>query len=74
MAAVILEPSKIKSLPVSIVSQSIYNEVMEPNEMIFIFRMSFKPAVSLSFFTFLKKLFSSSSLSAIRVLSSAYLR
>ena len=34
---------------------------------------SFKPAFSLSF-TFLKRLFSSSSLSAIRVVSSAYLR
>ena len=36
--------------------------------------LSFKPAVSLSSFTFIKRLFSSSSLSAIRVISSAYLR
>ena len=36
--------------------------------------LSFKPAFSLSSFTFIKRLFSSSSLSAIRVLSSAYLR
>ena len=36
--------------------------------------LSFKPAFSLSFFTFIKRLFSSSSLSAIRVVSSAYLR
>ena len=36
--------------------------------------MSFKPTFSLSSFTFIKKLFSSSSLSAIRVVSSAYLR
>ena len=35
--------------------------------------LSFKPAFSLSSFTFIKKLFSSSSLSAIRVVSSAYL-
>ena len=43
--------------------------------MIFIFRMlSFKPAFSLSSFTFIKTLFSSSSLSAITVVSSAYLR
>ena len=43
--------------------------------MIFIFWMlSFKPTFSLSSFTFLKRLFSSSSLSAIRVVSSAYLR
>ena len=36
--------------------------------------LSFKPAFSLSSFTFLKKLFKSSSLSAINVVSSAYLR
>ena len=36
--------------------------------------LSFKPTNSLSTFTFIKRLFSSSSLSAIRVVSSAYLR
>ena len=36
--------------------------------------LSFKPAFSLSSFTFIKSLFSSSLLSAIRVVSSAYLR
>ena len=36
--------------------------------------LSFKPAFSLSCFTFIKRLFSSSSLSATRVLSSEYLR
>ena len=36
--------------------------------------LSFKPAFPLSSFTFLKRLLSSSSLSAIRVVSSAYLR
>ena len=36
--------------------------------------LSFKPAVSLSSFTFIKRLFSSSSLPAIRVVSSAYLK
>ena len=41
--------------------------------MILVFEMlSCKPAFSLSSFTFIKKLFSSSSLSAIRVVSSAY--
>jgi len=35
--------------------------------------LSFKPAFSLSSFTFIKRLFSSSSLSALRVVSSAYL-
>ena len=48
---------------------------MGPDAMIFIFWMlSFKPTLSLSSFTFIKRLFSSSSLSAIRVVSSAYLR
>src|SRR5574341_193020 len=36
--------------------------------------LSFQPTFSLSSFTFIKRLFSSSSLSAIRVVSSAYLR
>ena len=36
--------------------------------------LSFKPTFSVSTFTFIKKLFSSSSLSAMRVVSSAYLR
>ena len=74
-SAVILEPPKIKSLTVSIISPSICHEVMGPDAMIFIFWMlSFKPAFSLSSFTFTKRLFSSSLLSAIRVVSSAYLR
>ena len=37
MAAVILEPHKIKSDTVSIVSPSISHEVMGPDAMIFIF-------------------------------------
>ena len=36
--------------------------------------LSFKPAFSLSSFTFIKRLFSSFSLSVIRVVSSTYLR
>ena len=73
-SAVILEPKKIKSLTVSIVSPSICHEVMEPDAMILVFRMlSFKPAFLLSSFTFLKRLLSSSSLSVIRVISYAYL-
>ena len=39
-----------------------------------VWMLSFKPTFSLSSFTFIKKPFSSSSLSAIRALSSAYLR
>ena len=74
-SAVILEPKKIKSVTVSIVSPSISHEVMGPDAMIFIFWMlSFKPALSLSSFTFIKRLFSSSLPSAIRVVSSACLR
>ena len=43
--------------------------------MILVFSMlNFKPAFSFSFFTLIKRLFSSSSLSVIRVVSSAYLR
>ena len=53
----------------------ICHEVMGPDAMILVFWMlSFKPAFSVSSFTFIKRLFSSSSLSAIRVVSSAYLR
>ena len=74
-SAVILKPKKIKSITVSTVSPSICYEVMGPDAMIFIFCMlSLKPAFSLSSFTFIKRFFSSSSLSAIRVMSSAYLR
>src|SRR5574341_444710 len=48
---------------------------MGPDAMILVFRMlSFKPTFSLSFFTFIKRLFSPSSLSAIRLVSFAYLR
>ena len=73
-SAVILEPKKINSVTVSIVPPSICHEVMGWDVMILIFWMlSFKPAFSLSSFTFIKRLFSSS-LSAIRVVSYAYLR
>ena len=73
-STVILEPKKIKSGLVSIVSPSVCHEGMGPDAMIFAFWMlRFKPAFSLSSFTFIKRLFSSSSLSAIRVVSSAYL-
>ena len=65
------EPPKIKS---ATVSPSICHEVMGPEAMIIVFWMlSFKPTFSLSSFTFIKRLFISS-LSAIMVVSSAYLR
>ena len=74
-SAVILEPKKIKSVTVFTVSPSIYHEVIGLDAMIFVLWMlNFKPTFSLSSFTFIKRLFSSSSLSAIRVASSAYLR
>ena len=48
---------------------------MRSDAMILVFWMlSFKPDFSLASFTFIKRLFSSSSLYAIRVVSSAYLR
>ena len=51
-------------------SLSVYHEIT-----FFVFWMlSFKPAFLLSAFTFIKRLFSSFSLSASRVMSSAYLR
>ena len=71
-SAVLLEHQKIKS---DTVSPSISHEVMGPDAMIIVFWMlNFKPTFSHSSFTFIKRLFSSSSLSAIRVVSSAYLR
>ena len=74
-SAVILEPPKIKSVTVSTVSPSICHEVMGLDAIIFVFWMlSFKPSFSLSSFTFIKRPFSSSLFSAIRVVSSAYLR
>ena len=70
----IFEPKKIKFFPVFIVSPLICHEVMGSDAMIFILGMlSFKPPFSLSSFTFTKSLFSSL-LSAITVVSSAYLR
>ena len=74
-SAVILELKKIKSVTVSIVSPSIHHEVMGTVAMILVFWMfSFKLGFSLSSFTFIKRLFSSSSLSAIWVVPSVYLR
>ena len=74
-SAVILETPKIKFATVFTVSPSICHEVMGLDTMIFVFWMlSFKPTFPLSSFNFIKRLFSSFSLSAIRVVSSVYLR
>ena len=73
-SAVILKPPKIKSVTVSTVSPSVCYEVMGLYAVILVFWMlSFKPTFSLSSLTFIKRFFSSSSLSAIKVVS-AYLR
>ena len=73
-SAVILEPPKIKSVPVSTVSPSICHEVTGPDAIISVFWMlSFKSTFSLSSLTYNKRLFSSSSFSPIRMVSSAYL-
>ena len=72
-SAVIWSPPK-KSDTVSTVSPSICHEVMRPDAIVLAFWMlSFKPTFSLSSFTFIKSLFSLFSLSAIRLVSSAYL-
>ena len=73
-SAVILETRKIKSVTVSIVSPSICREVMGPDAMIWVFwtlnlAQLFHSPLSLSSW-----LFSFSSLSAIRMVSSVYLR
>ena len=74
-SALVLEAQKIKSATVSTVCPSICHEVIGPDAMILVFWvLSFKPTFPLSFFTFIERLFHSSSLSAIRVVSSAYLK
>ena len=89
-SAVTLEPKKIKSVTASTFSLLLLwsyrnwmpwsdgtgcHEVMGLDAMILVFFMfSFKPAFSLSSFTLIKRFFSSSLLSAFRVVSFAYLR
>ena len=71
-STVILEPEKI--ICHCLHCFPICHEVMEPDAMILDFLMlSFKPAFSLSYFTCVKRLFTSSSLSAIKVVSSTCL-
>ena len=60
-STVILGSKKIKSATVSTVSPSVCHEVTGPDAMILLFWMlSFKPGFSLSSFTLIKRLFSSS--------------
>ena len=77
-SAVILEPPKIKSVTVSIVSPSICHEVVVLDAIILVFKCWVLSSPHQEFtswkFTFIKRLFSSSSLSAMRVVLSEYLR
>ena len=67
-SAVILELKKIKSVTASTFSPFIFHEVMGLDATILVFwTLSFKQTFWLSFFTLIKMLFSSSSLSAFRV-------
>ena len=66
---------QLKSVTTSTFPPSVFHEVMALDAMLLVFLIfSFKLVLSLSSFTLLKRLFSSSSLSAIRVVSSTYLR
>ena len=74
-SALILESKKRKSVSTSTFSPSIFHEVMGPDDMIFVFLIySLKPTLPLSSFTLIKRLFSSSFLSAITVVSSTFMR
>ena len=58
LSTVIVEPKKITSVTVSIISPSICYEVIRQDALIFVFCMlSFKPTFSLSSFIFIKRLF-----------------
>ena len=74
----ILEPKKRISVTASKFSPSICHEIMVLDAMILVFffflTLSFKLTFSLYSFTLIKRLFIYSSLSTIRVVSSAYLR
>ena len=74
-SAVILEPKKIKFVTVSIVSPSICHEVLGPDVFIFVFGMlSFKPTFFTLLFHIHQEALNFSSVYAIRVVSSAYLK
>ena len=72
--AVILEPRKIKSVTVSIVSPSVSHEVMDQMPWFSFLNVELYANFLTLFFHFIKRLFSSFSLSSIKVVSSAYLR
>ena len=69
------QENKVFHFPFPPLPLSICHEPMGPDAMVFDFWMlSLKRAFPLSSFIFIKRLFSSSSLSAIRMVSSAFLR
>ena len=74
-STVILEHKKIKSVTVAIFFPIYlpWSDWIRCCILVF-WMLSFKPAFSLSSFTFIKRFFSSSSFSAIRVVSSVYLK
>ena len=73
-SAVILEPQKIQSVTFHCFPIYLpWSDGTRHHDLHF-WMLSFKPTFSLSSFTFIKRLFSSSSLSAVRVVSSAYLK
>ena len=75
LSVVILEPKKRNFITLPTFSPSICHAVMGPDLVILVFFIfSHKPALSLSSFTLVKRLSSSSLLSAIRVVSSDSLR
>ena len=74
LSSVILELNKIKSVTLSISSPSICHELMGPNAMILVLSWVLSQFFSLSPFPFITWLFNASLLSAIRVVSSAYVR
>ena len=72
LSTVILEPKKIK--PVIVSTFPPLFAIKWWDQILVFWMLSFKPGFSFSSFTLIECLFSSSSLSAIRVVSSAYLR
>ena len=74
-STVILEPKKTRSVTASTFYPSIHHVVIGLDAMILFFWMlNFKPDFSLFCFTLIKSFFSSSSLYAIKMVSSAYLK
>ena len=73
-SAVILEPKKVESVTVSISPPPKYLPWSDATRFHDLRFLNVKPAFSLFYFTFIKRLFSSSLLSAIKVVSSACLR